>query len=450
MVLDLFRIGCFSLLASMAGTALAQETTYGARTSCHQTCSAAISACNSSINNYLNDNDVTSAQCSNCLGGTCLYLTIGGTSFLGGIFACEAAGAGYCSAEFQEERTNAQEISNLATSINNLDVYTQTQLTTVNQNFGDIDADLQVIDQTLQTFAADIGANTVSAAAHETRLNGIDTALVTIDGELTDLANTDALIASDIGALQLGQGNLIAGVGTNASNIGVNASKIASNELYIESVELQQSSFEAASTASSAATNDYLTLQQLPVLQSIQLESAQTNAGLGTLAAKFDESNQTFNNVALQQVAGNQTGLESKSLLQSIDGKFAADSVLQANMNAIADLTLPKLDNISNNQGVLAGKIDQTNTALVSVENAINGISLDISGENISMDNSGVENRLDAILTEVSTVPVSQTQVTDTVSDSQSETYNSIQGVPVIQAFTGLSNIWTGTVNDFT
>lgn len=306
----------------------ADDAAFGYSNSCHQNATIAASLCNSAAAqaNTLEGDNLYS--CVSQPGGIQLRNSLSGGGYRGHHFYHFAsAGSSFCSDEFQEETANTIAINQNTTDLINLDDYVQTQFTTINQNFADIDSDLIDLSQ--------ITSN------NQTAIQANDQQLVTINGDLIDLSNRTALIESDIGTLQETDITLSAGV--------------SENELYIQGIELEFDTYQAERAQADAVTNTYLNTQQLPVLQSIDNNTFNTNSSLSLFQGNFDSFFTTY----LSRTT------DTNNLLDQI--RFDAET-----------------------------RSTTRETQLDELKTAIEGVSFDISGQNISIDNTGVESALNS------------------------------------------------------
>lgn len=315
-------------------------------------------------------------------------------------------------------RSNRQIQSDLD-DLTTLTVAINTDLTTAETNITNLQTTVSTNETNIaantalnQSQQVEIDANTVSAAAHETRLNGIDSTLVTIDGELVDLSNTDALIASDVGVLQAGQGALSAGINFNSNNI-------AANELYIQGVEAEQQMFESVRAASDAQTNS-------------ELQTA--NANLETIS-----SNTTISNSLQQEGNANQT--VSNAILTELSNRQFNTSVDLYTIAADQNLLLQELSNRQFNTSADMYATSQAEQALLTqIRDA--QTTIDITGENITIDNTGVENRLDT-LNNTMTTPISAPANTQTTVATYQDAFNNfktaIDAAPISQMANGIA-----------
>jgi hypothetical protein len=404
------------LLANPSG---ATEYAFGAHTTCHLTNTAAQLACQSQATRSNQDPDYT-ATCQATLGGYQVVLTQFSETYIAGTFASVEAGSGFCSAEFENEI----QLGGLADAIN-------TDLGIAEQ---EIDA-LQTVQNDLVTLTDNNrsridGHDTSIATLNSQRIAQGDlittnqNQLVTIGTSITGLTDTQALIQSDIGALQTGQS-------TNTFNIGQNGNAIANNELYIQGVQSQVqqeiADYETQRMASEAQTSsDLQVLNGLTSTTNILIQDVvnaqQQNENaiavshgnfdtqisyLSTINHKLDQINaeSAFTNTQLGGIAVDQLATS----LKMSDANFYLEQLLsQQSVNRAADSgnTTFLANAIQNNSAATTADITFLNTQqafrdnvshikLDALKTAIDGVSFDISGQNITIDNSGVESRLD-------------------------------------------------------
>ncbi len=254
------------------------------------------------------------------------------------------------------------------------------------------------INDDLTTAEASIIDFSPRIANLETRADTTDTNIVTLNNEINDLEvdvdllnDRAALIeidvnanASDITQIQTDINTINLAQGINSANIANNASAIIANELYIEGVELQQQTYETARAASDAQLSTDIQSQTVALNNSLnailneQYSTTQNtsaiNSGLNSiLNEQYNTSvNTQETNTKLDLLNSYQNTTNAK--LQSLDSRAVTQA---SSLSAI-------------NSNIVYG----TNTKLDELKTAVEGISFDITGTNISIDNSGVESRL--------------------------------------------------------
>lgn len=324
----------------------ANEESFGYATSCHQNNTIAFNLC-AVARDALNPGSWT---CKNEAGGVSLENDFHDT--ISHFYYSAEAGATFCESEFEQENQNTQ----LLLAVND---------------------DLAAAEQ-------DISNLYNSDSLQNTRLDQIDTvngqqdqSIITLNAEqnLTEqdvatLQNRAALIEIDINANQFDIGQLQTDLNSTAFNlqsgINSNAGAIQFNELYIEGVEAQQNTYETTRAASDAVTNS-LVSQSNTHLASINNYQA-------LFAPKYDAMNSSLTSI------------------NNYQGLFAPKyDTMNAALEAI------RASQVSTENAVNNVNISQQ-AKLNEIKNAIESQSFEISGENINIDNSGVEGRLDNVL----------------------------------------------------
>ena len=496
MVLDFLRYGLICLLASLGTARLAHAEDFGftqARVICHQSSDEAVQACRRSRDYLLSDPRINNAACVTVLGGFALqYEADNATGVLtASLYASASTGVGGCAGEFAQEAQNAQDISNLNSALNDLDNYAQTQFTTVNQNFADIDADLVTIAESITQQSADI----------------------------TDLFNREALIQIDLDAnraditqLQTDLPTIRLDVDSNTADLNNAFQGITQNELYIENVEAQQEAYESARAASDADTNNKLdtlnttatSLDNKATTRNDLLDDIEsstnamndkvgvTNNLLSTLDAnltgKFDLTNQLLNSLDAQQVQTNNRLDVTNSTLISLDAQQSlTNNKLDTATNSLVSLdaqqviTNNKLDTLTtavedqtitltadtinvDNSGIetrldnlwaITNSVDGqqvlTNSRLNSANNHLRNIR-DYSEDLIDANNEntfGITTRLDAINDTLTTRTPPTSALSEAIQNGHQNTYDQLTQVPIVAALQNLGTVWTGDTTSF-
>ncbi len=240
----------------------------------------------------------------------------------------------------------------------------------------------------LQTLQQQNSTNLNTAIAKNTEQ---DTRLDVIDGVLVTEQQRIDLIEFDINTLH----------SVNASQ----DSAIQFNELYIEGVELEFETFQSERVASDAATNSYLTSQQFPLLQGMDTRLSEINDNIELTndlqevtkqAIEFVNQNIATTNILQESTNNNLIDANAKNT----DSNTGLSHLFWIQNGLFSSAGSEWLSDIYNQNVSLNANSSLTNQKLDQIKTSIEAQSFEISGENISIDNSGVETRLDSVLTE--------------------------------------------------
>ncbi len=360
----------------------------GYAASCHQSFAAAQNACILSRNRGNAVEGGTNYFCQATLSGYELrHATTSGSEVLGHTYY-SADQVSSCELDFEQETT----LGGLVVAIDNdlaqaeLDI-SNLQSTQANQQL-DIDGlvseqnqhSLEI--QNLQTTQVQNTNNITSVTSKNTEQ---DSRLDSIDGILVTEQQRIDLIELDIGTLH----------SVNATQ----DSAIQFNELYIEGVEQSFEQFEVEYEAANAQTNSELQFVNLE-LDNITANTASINSGVSSSNIKLTSIDDNLTSLIAINDSTNARQLNTWSRLQETnDALLISNSHLQSINSNLNDL---KAINDSTNARQLNtwSRLQETNTLLSEVKTAVEGQSFTISGENISIDNTGVETRLDNVLSE--------------------------------------------------
>jgi hypothetical protein len=513
LVLDVLRYGCACLLPFMATTGLGASLSNFYDQSCHQDSNAALQMCYSKRNTLNSEGDGSVTYSCSSGAGAISLLANGLTAHR---FLAPSLGATICEAEFTRENDNADaivilnsDLGTAETNIQNLQDYTAANdaaNTTQNNRLDGHDQSITTLNDQRIAQGDLINANT-------TRRNQVDQILVTIDGELVDLSDTQALIASDVGSLFNGQS-------TNANAIGSLGTVVAANQQSFNDYQSVQLANQAQTSADLQVLNTTATTTN-SLLQGVITAQQQNENAIAVSHGKFDTQISylstlnpkldTLNNATATLVASQQLTLEraeqtrdgvntSNARLNEISAALYRDSTGQEHGQEISDRLDVIRDQLVNNQSFISGGMFRDNTGqehgleianrLDTLNSTMSGISFDISGTNINIDNSGVETRLDTLVSSqqltleraeqtrdnagATTTAVNTTIANDAVyanqvntkldtlnsnftnslpvntsnvdiGQSQQTTYTSLSNTPIMAAFSSLGTIWTGS-----
>jgi hypothetical protein len=447
MLLRALNTGYALALFALAQPAIAQQYAFGTHTTCHLTNAAAAAACQSAAFRQNQDNDY-SAVCTSILGGYRVDLTQGGTTFQGGVFASLEAGSGFCAAEFDNEiqlgglvNEINTDLGTAETNIQNLQNYTQANdaaNTTQNTRLDGHDQSITTLNDQRIAQGDLINANT-------TRRNEVDQILIEIDGELVDINDSASLIALDVGTntgsintLTGNYNNLSGIVGSNTSLLNTIPSTYVSQTSFSDyqvvraaSEQQQTNQIDASLQITNAELNAISTKADTSntLLQNVINAQQQNENAIAVSHGKFDTQISylstlnpkldTLNNSTATLVSSQQLTLEraeqtrdavntGNARLNEISAALYRDSTGQEHGQEISDRLDVIRDQLVNNQSFISGGMFRDNTGqehgleianrLDTLNTTMSGISFDISGTNISIDNAGVESRLDTLV----------------------------------------------------